>query len=63
MRYMFPLTESLSRWPVDGREDEKLWLFETWAHNLLRERGAEEVFLLTSPATHCKGSIRKNKRQ
>jgi hypothetical protein len=52
MRYMFPLTESLSRWPVDGREDEKLWLFETWAHNLLRERGAEEVFLLTSPATH-----------
>jgi hypothetical protein len=29
--------------PVDGREDEELWLFETLAHNLLREpeRGSD----------------------
>jgi hypothetical protein len=39
MLYVFPLTESLSRAPVDGREDEKPWLFEILAHNLTREPG------------------------
>jgi hypothetical protein len=31
------LSESVSRSPVDGWEDEKSWLFETLAHNLSRE--------------------------
>jgi hypothetical protein len=37
LRYVFTLAESQSRSPKDGREDEKLWLFETLAHNLSRE--------------------------
>jgi hypothetical protein len=39
VRYIFPPAESLSRSPVDGREDEKPWLFELLAHNLPREPG------------------------
>ncbi|MGC2786233.1 MAG: hypothetical protein WA397_20865 [Roseiarcus sp.] len=37
------MMESLSRSPVDGREDEKPWLFETLAYNLPHEpeRGAD----------------------
>jgi hypothetical protein len=31
------LTEFRFRSPVDGREDEKRWLFETLAHNPPRE--------------------------
>jgi hypothetical protein len=31
VRYIFVLAESRSRSPKDGREDEKLWLFETLA--------------------------------
>jgi hypothetical protein len=27
----------LARWPVDRRENEKPWLFETLVHNLPRE--------------------------
>jgi hypothetical protein len=44
VRYVFPLAESLSRSPVDGREDEKLRLFETLAHNPLRELGRGSGF-------------------
>jgi hypothetical protein len=44
MRYAFPVAESLSRSPVDGREDEKLWLFETFAYNLPREPGRGKRF-------------------
>jgi hypothetical protein len=46
VRYAFRLTESISRSPVDGREDEKLRLFETLVHNLRREAGAEERFFI-----------------
>jgi hypothetical protein len=35
--YVFSYSESPSRSPKDRREDEKPWLFETLAHNLLRE--------------------------
>jgi hypothetical protein len=42
--YVFSLSESLSRSPVDGREDEKLWLFETLAYNLPREPGRGKRF-------------------
>ena len=52
MRYVFRLSESISRSPEDGREDEKPWLFETLAHNLSREPGEEAIFLTTSPATY-----------
>jgi hypothetical protein len=45
MRYAFPLAESLSRSPVDGREDEKPWLFETSDHNLPREQRLRSNFL------------------
>jgi hypothetical protein len=45
LRYTFRLTESLSRSPQDGREDEKPWLFETLAHNPLREPGRASDFL------------------
>jgi hypothetical protein len=38
------MTESLSRSPVDGREDEKPWLFEMSVHNLPRERGQVKQF-------------------
>jgi hypothetical protein len=41
---VFHLTESLSRSPADGREDEKPWLFETLAHNLPREPGRGSDF-------------------
>jgi hypothetical protein len=41
---IFPLTESTSRSPGDGREDERAWLFETLAHNPLREPGRRELF-------------------
>ena len=34
---MFLSTESRAGAPKDGREDEKLWLFETLAYNLPRE--------------------------
>jgi hypothetical protein len=33
------LSESISRSPLDGRENEKPRLFETFAHNPLRELG------------------------
>jgi len=46
MRYAFPLTESLSRSPVDGREDEKPRLFETLAHNPPREPGRRSNFFI-----------------
>jgi hypothetical protein len=39
------LTESPSRSSVDGREDEKSWLFETSDHNLPREPGRGSDFL------------------
>jgi hypothetical protein len=39
------LSESLSRSPVDGRDDETPWLFETLAHNLLREQRRGPDFL------------------
>jgi len=41
--YPFPLAESISRLPVDGRR--KPWLFETLAHNLPREPGRGGDFL------------------
>jgi len=31
------LSESISRSPLDGRENEKTWLFEMLAYNLPRE--------------------------
>jgi hypothetical protein len=43
-RYELPLTKSLSRSPIDGREDEKPRLFETLAHNLLREPARRSDF-------------------
>jgi hypothetical protein len=46
------LSESLSRSPIDGREDEKPRLFETLAHNLLREPARRSDFLIFSRATH-----------
>jgi hypothetical protein len=46
------LAESYSRSPVDGREEEKLRLFETLANNLPREPGKEAIFVTTSPASH-----------
>jgi hypothetical protein len=52
MRYVFLLTESHSRSPVDGREDEKEWLFETLAHNLPREPGLGVNFFIFSLVTH-----------
>jgi hypothetical protein len=45
LRYEFRLSESLSRSPVDGRDDETPWLFETLAHNLLREQRRGPDFL------------------
>jgi hypothetical protein len=39
------LTESLSCSPKGGREDEKPRLFETLAHNLLREQRRRSDFL------------------
>ncbi|MGC2786296.1 MAG: hypothetical protein WA397_21190 [Roseiarcus sp.] len=45
LRYVFRLTESLSRSPVDGREDEKPWLFETLAYNLPRGPERRSGFL------------------
>ena len=45
MHYVFRLSESISRSPEDGREDEKPWLFETLAHNLSREPGRGSDFL------------------
>jgi hypothetical protein len=44
IRYIFPLTESISRSPKGGREDEKLWLFEMLAYNLLREQARRKGF-------------------
>jgi hypothetical protein len=44
MRYIFILSESLSRSPKGGREDEKLWLFETLADNPPREPGRGSDF-------------------
>jgi hypothetical protein len=41
----FLLAESLSRSPVDGREDEKPWLFETSACNPPREPEQGSDFL------------------
>jgi hypothetical protein len=49
---VFLLTESRS--PLAGRQagDEKLWLFETLAHNLPRESGREsDFFYLHRPQT------------
>jgi hypothetical protein len=46
MRYPFLLTESLSRSPVGGWEDDKPWLFETLAHNLPREPGRRNNFFI-----------------
>jgi hypothetical protein len=46
------LTESRSRSPKNGREDEKPWLFETLAYNLPREPGGGAIFLFFSRATH-----------
>jgi hypothetical protein len=48
----FPLTESLSRWPADEREDEKPWLFETLAYNPPREPEKRRNLLFFRPATH-----------
>jgi hypothetical protein len=45
VRYAFRVSESLSRSPVDGREDEKPWLFETLAHNLSPEPRRGRDFL------------------
>jgi hypothetical protein len=45
VRYIFCLSESLSRSPKDGREDKKPWLFEAFAHNLPRESGRGGNFL------------------
>jgi hypothetical protein len=45
VRYAFGLTESISRSPKDGREDEKPRLFETFVHNLSREPGRGRDFL------------------
>jgi hypothetical protein len=44
-----PLAESLSRSPVDGREDGRPWLFETLAYNLPREpeRGRDFFIFFT----------------
>jgi hypothetical protein len=50
----FPLTESLSRWPADEREDEKLWLFETLAPQPAARAGEEEEFLIFSPRNPLK---------
>jgi hypothetical protein len=43
--YVFSLEESVSRSPVDARDDEKPWLFETLAHNPSREPTREGDFL------------------
>jgi hypothetical protein len=45
MRYVFPLSESASRSPLDGRENEKSWLFDSLAYNLSREPGRGNDFL------------------
>jgi hypothetical protein len=45
LRYAFRLSESLSRSPVGGRDDEKPRLFETLAHNLSREQRRGSDFL------------------
>jgi hypothetical protein len=53
LRYQFLLTESLSRSPKGGREDEEVWLFETLVSQPARaSRGERAIFLLTSPVTH-----------
>jgi hypothetical protein len=44
VRYAFPPAEFLSRSTKDGREDEKLQLFETLAHNLPREQRRRSNF-------------------
>jgi hypothetical protein len=44
-RYTFRLPESRFRSPVDGREDEKPWLFETLARNLSSEPERRSDFL------------------
>jgi hypothetical protein len=59
---MFLLTESPSRSPADGREDEKWWLFETLAYNPPREPRRGSDFLTYTARNPLKGSIRKNKR-
>jgi hypothetical protein len=41
----FALSESCSRSPLDGRENEKRWLFETSDHNLLGEPGRGRDFI------------------
>jgi hypothetical protein len=42
--YIFLLSESASRSPLDGRENEKPWLFETLAYNPPREPGRGKRF-------------------
>ena len=44
-RYAFTLSEFISRSPLDGRENEKTWLFETLAHNPPGEPGRGSDFL------------------
>ena len=61
MRYAFPLTESISRSPVDGWEDEKPRLFETLAHNPPREPGRSSNFFIFFTRNPLKSSIRKRK--
>jgi hypothetical protein len=41
---VFPLTVSLSRSPKDGREHERLWLFEMLVYNLPRDPGRGSGF-------------------
>jgi hypothetical protein len=52
VRYVFSLTESCSRSPKNGREEEKAWLFETLAYNLPREprrRGDFFTYIARNP--------------
>jgi hypothetical protein len=52
VRYIFPLTESLSCSPKDGREDGKPWQFETLVYNLPREPWRGRDFLFFSLVIH-----------
>jgi hypothetical protein len=63
--YVFSHSESRSRSPKDGREDEKPWLFETLAHNLLREPARRSDFLIFFTRSPLKrlDSEKKNERK
>jgi hypothetical protein len=53
------LTEYVLSASVDGRDDEKLWLFGPLAYNSLRESSEGEIFLFFRPQAIEKSRFRK----